>query len=64
MLLDPDRGAVLGVTFADPGVTELVQSATFAVAGAIPVPRLWQAVPVFPTLGEVRLGLLEAYRGR
>ncbi|MGA5329543.1 hypothetical protein ACPCJT_07430 [Streptomyces griseoincarnatus] len=64
MLLAPDRGAVLNITFADLGVTELVQSATSPSPERSPVQRLWQAVPVFPALGEVRLGLLEAYRGR
>ncbi|MCO4696519.1 NAD(P)/FAD-dependent oxidoreductase [Streptomyces sp. RO-S4] len=63
MLVDPDRGTVVGVTFAGPGVAELVHSATFAVAGEIPVERLWHAVPAFPTLGEVWLRLLETYRG-
>lgn len=53
----------MGVTFAGPGVTELVHSATFAVAGEIPVERLWRAVPAFPTLGEVWPRLLETYRG-
>ncbi|MGX1301774.1 pyruvate/2-oxoglutarate dehydrogenase complex dihydrolipoamide dehydrogenase (E3) component [Streptomyces albogriseolus] len=62
MLVDPARGTVVGVTFAGPGVAELVHSATFAVAGEIPVQRLWHAVPAFPTLGEVWLRLLENWR--
>jgi hypothetical protein len=31
-------------------------------AGQIPVARLWHAVPCFPTISEVWLRLLEAYR--
>ncbi|MGK3939138.1 NAD(P)/FAD-dependent oxidoreductase [Streptomyces caeruleatus] len=62
MLVDPARGIVVGVTFAGPGVAELVHSATIAVAGEVPVERLWHAVPAFPTLGEVWLRLLETYR--
>ncbi|WUD78289.1 NAD(P)/FAD-dependent oxidoreductase [Streptomyces sp. NBC_00510] len=63
MLVDTDRNTVVGVTFAGPGVGELVHSATIAVAGEVPLDRLWHAVPAFPTLGEVWLRLLETYRG-
>lgn len=63
MLVDTDRNTVVGVTFAGPGVGELVHSATIAVAGEVPLHRLWHAVPAFPTLGEVWLRLLETYRG-
>ncbi|MYX39407.1 MULTISPECIES: NAD(P)/FAD-dependent oxidoreductase [unclassified Streptomyces] len=63
MLVDTDRNTVVGVTFAGPGVGELVHSATIAVTGQVPLDRLWHAVPAFPTLGEVWLRLLETYRG-
>ncbi|MFE5052692.1 dihydrolipoyl dehydrogenase family protein [Streptomyces sp. NPDC056637] len=63
MLIDTDRNTVVGVTFAGPGVGELVHSATIAVAGEVPLDRLWHAVPAFPTLGEVWLRLLETHRG-
>ncbi|WP_431900421.1 dihydrolipoyl dehydrogenase family protein [Nonomuraea sp. bgisy101] len=62
ILLDPARGTVLGATFAGRGVAELLQSATFAITGEIPLDRLWHAVPAFPTLSEVWLRLLETYR--
>jgi len=45
-----------------PGVAEMLHSATIAVAGQVPVDRLWHAVPCFPTISEVWLRLLEAYR--
>ncbi|MFI1470541.1 dihydrolipoyl dehydrogenase family protein [Streptomyces wuyuanensis] len=63
MLIDTDRNTVVGVTFAGPGVGELVHSATIAIAGEIPIGRLWHAVPAFPTLGEIWLRFLETHRG-
>ncbi|MGW2115024.1 dihydrolipoyl dehydrogenase family protein [Streptomyces zhihengii] len=63
MVVDLDREIVLGVTFVGPGVGELLHSATVAVAGEVPIDRLWHAVPAFPTISEVWLRLLEAYRG-
>jgi pyruvate/2-oxoglutarate dehydrogenase complex dihydrolipoamide dehydrogenase (E3) component len=62
MIVDEDRGYLLGVTFVGPGVEELIHSATIAVAGQVPVSRLWHAVPCFPSISEVWLRLLEAYQ--
>ncbi|WP_455353307.1 dihydrolipoyl dehydrogenase family protein [Streptomyces sp. SYSU K217416] len=64
MVVDLDREVLLGVTFAGPGVGELLHSATVAVAGEVPVERLWHAVPAFPTISEVWLRLLETYRNQ
>ncbi|MEU1199866.1 NAD(P)/FAD-dependent oxidoreductase [Streptomyces sp. NPDC005813] len=63
MVIDLDRGTVVGVTFVGPGIAELLYSATVVVAGEVPVERLWHAVPAFPTISEVWLRLLEAHRG-
>ncbi|MER6501289.1 NAD(P)/FAD-dependent oxidoreductase [Streptomyces sp. NPDC001455] len=62
MVVDLDREILLGVTFVGPGIGELLHSATIAVAGEIPIDRLWHAVPSYPTISEVWLRLLEAYR--
>jgi pyruvate/2-oxoglutarate dehydrogenase complex dihydrolipoamide dehydrogenase (E3) component len=62
MVIDEDHGYLLGVTFVGPGVEELIHSATIAVAGQVPISRLWHAVPCFPSISEVWLRLLEAYR--
>ncbi|MEU0073538.1 NAD(P)/FAD-dependent oxidoreductase [Streptomyces sp. NPDC006332] len=62
MIVDLDREILLGVTFVGPGVGELIHSATIAVAGQVPINRLWHAVPSYPTISEVWLRLLEAYR--
>jgi dihydrolipoamide dehydrogenase len=63
MVVDEDHGYLLGVTMIGPGVEELIHSATVAVAAQVPVSRLWHAVPAFPSISEVWLRLLEAYRG-
>lgn len=62
IVVDLDGEYLLGATFVGPGVSELVHSATIAVAGQVPIDRLWHAVPCFPTISEVWLRLLEAYR--
>ncbi|MEU3859546.1 NAD(P)/FAD-dependent oxidoreductase [Streptomyces sp. NPDC028722] len=62
MVVDLEDEILRGVTFVGPGVGELIHSATVAVAGRVPLSRLWHAVPSYPTLSEVWLRLLEAYR--
>ncbi|MBB4919617.1 dihydrolipoyl dehydrogenase family protein [Streptosporangium saharense] len=60
-VVDERRRVLLGVTFAGPGVAELLQAATVAVVAEVPLDRLWHAVPAFPTVSEVWLRLLEEY---
>ncbi|MGP4007476.1 dihydrolipoyl dehydrogenase family protein [Streptomyces sp. 4N124] len=62
MVVDLEREILLGVTFVGPGVGELIHSATIAVAGQVPIGRLWHAVPSYPTISEIWLRLLESYR--
>ncbi|MFR0355507.1 dihydrolipoyl dehydrogenase family protein [Streptomyces sediminimaris] len=62
MIVDLNEEILRGVTFVGPGVGELIHSATVAVAGQVPISRLWHAVPSFPTISEVWLRLLESYR--
>ena len=61
MVVDEKRHVVLGVTFVGPDVAELLQAATIAVVGEVPIERLWHAVPAYPTVSEIWLRLLEAY---
>ncbi|MFD0318749.1 dihydrolipoyl dehydrogenase family protein [Streptomyces flavalbus] len=63
MVVDLEEEILRGVTFVGPGVGELIHAATIAVAGQVPISRLWHAVPSYPTISEVWLRLLEAYRG-
>ncbi|MCC3273656.1 NAD(P)/FAD-dependent oxidoreductase [Arthrobacter zhangbolii] len=61
MVVDEDRRVLVGVTFAGPGVSELLHAATIAIVGEVPLDRLWHAVPAYPTISEVWLRLLEKY---
>ncbi|WP_327247611.1 dihydrolipoyl dehydrogenase family protein [Streptomyces sp. NBC_01320] len=61
MVVDLDREVLLGVTLVGPGVSELLHSATVAVAGEVPLKRLRHAIACFPTVSEIWLFLLAAY---
>jgi len=61
LVVDQRRRVIVGATFTGPGTADLLHSATVAVAGEVPLDRLWHAVPPFPTVSEVWLRLLEAY---
>jgi dihydrolipoamide dehydrogenase len=61
IVVDEDRGVIVGATFVGPGVGELLHAATIAVVGEVPLDRLWHAVPAFPAVSEIWLRLLEEY---
>jgi dihydrolipoamide dehydrogenase len=61
MVVDESRGVIIGVTFVGQDVSELLQAATIAVVGEVPIDRLWHAVPAYPTMNEIWLRLLETY---
>jgi dihydrolipoamide dehydrogenase len=61
-VVDPEREVLLGATFVGPAVADLLQAATIAVVGEVPISRLWHAVPAYPTVSEVWLRLLETWR--
>jgi dihydrolipoamide dehydrogenase len=61
IVVDEDRGVIVGATFVGPETAEFVHAATIAVVGDVPLERLWHAVPSFPTRSEVWLKLLEDY---
>lgn len=60
MVIDQTRGVLAGMTLIGPSVGELIHAATIAIVGAIPISRLWHAVPAFPTTNEIWLRLLES----
>jgi len=61
MVVDEDRRTIVGMTLAGHGVGETIHAATIAIAGQVPLERLWHAVPSYPTISEIWLRLLETY---
>ncbi|HWD08572.1 MAG TPA: NAD(P)/FAD-dependent oxidoreductase [Actinomycetota bacterium] len=61
MVVDEDRKVIVGFTMVGMGVGEMVHAATIAIAGEVPLDRLWHAVPSYPTMSELWLRLLESY---
>jgi pyruvate/2-oxoglutarate dehydrogenase complex dihydrolipoamide dehydrogenase (E3) component len=64
LVVDAARDVIVGATLVGFEVAEWLQAATIAVVGEIPIARLWDCVPAFPTRSEVWLRLLEAYEAR
>jgi pyruvate/2-oxoglutarate dehydrogenase complex dihydrolipoamide dehydrogenase (E3) component len=61
IVVDEDRGVIVGATFVGADVAEWLHAATIAVVARVPLDDLWHAVPAFPTRSEVWLNLLQAY---
>ena len=61
LVIDKQRGVVVGATFVGYQTAELLHSATVAIAAEVPLSRLAEAIPAFPTRTEIWLRLLEKY---
>jgi dihydrolipoamide dehydrogenase len=61
LVVDEGRKIVVGATFVGPDVNELLHAATIAVVAEVPLDRLFEAIPAFPTRNEIWLNLLQAY---
>jgi dihydrolipoamide dehydrogenase len=61
IVVDEDRGVIVGATISGSEVAEALHAATIAVVAEVPLDLLWHAVPSFPTRSELWLKLLEAY---
>jgi dihydrolipoamide dehydrogenase len=59
IVVDEDAGVVVGATFTGVDVGEWLHAATIAIVGRVPIERLWDAIPAFPTRSEIWLKLLE-----
>jgi dihydrolipoamide dehydrogenase len=60
-VVDAEREVLLGATFVGPEVVDMLQAATIAIVGEVPLTRLAHAVAPFPTRSELWLKFLEAY---
>jgi dihydrolipoamide dehydrogenase len=58
VIVDLDRGVLLGATFVGVDVAEWLHAATIAVLAEVPIELLVHAIPSFPTRSEVWLGLI------
>ena len=63
IVVDEARGVIVGATFTGVEIGEQIHAATIAIIGEVPIERLWDAVPAFPSRSEIWLRLLEAYGG-
>ena len=61
LVIDKKRRVVVGATFVGYQTAELLHSATIAIAAEVPVDKLVEAIPTFPTRTEIWLRLLEEY---
>ena len=61
IVVDEDRGTIVGATFTGFETADFLHAATIAVVGEVPLARIRHAVAAYPTRSEVWLKLLEAY---
>ncbi len=61
IVVDEDRHVLVGSTLVGTGVGEMIHAATVAIAGEVPLDRLWHAVPSFPSVSEIWLALMQKY---
>ena len=61
IVVDEDRGVIVGATFVGFETADFLQAATFAVVAEVPLSELRHAVAPFPTRSEIWLKLLEEY---
>lgn len=59
-VVDVEQQLLIGATFVGQDVAEMLQAATTAIIGQVPLQRLKHVVPAYPTMSEVWLRFLEA----
>jgi dihydrolipoamide dehydrogenase len=60
-VVDVERELLVGATFVGPEIAELVQAATIAIVGEVPLATLAHAIAPFPTRSELWLKFIEAF---
>ena len=61
LVIDEDRGVIVGATFVGFETADFLQAATNAIVGEVPLSELRHAVAPFPTRSEIWLKFLEEY---
>jgi pyruvate/2-oxoglutarate dehydrogenase complex dihydrolipoamide dehydrogenase (E3) component len=59
LVIDRDRGTIVGATFTGFETADFLQAATVAIVGEVPLSKLRHAVAPYPSRSEVWLKLLE-----
>ena len=62
LVIDGATRKILGATFVGATTGEMLHAATIAIVGDVTLDTLWHAIPSFPTVSEIWLRFLEAYR--
>jgi pyruvate/2-oxoglutarate dehydrogenase complex dihydrolipoamide dehydrogenase (E3) component len=61
LVVDEERGTIVGATFTGFETADFLQAATVAIVAEVPLSRLRHAIAAYPTRSEVWLKLLERY---
>ena len=61
IVVDSERGLMIGATFTGPQVADWLHAATIAIVGEVPYARMIHAIPAFPTRTEVWLALMDGW---
>jgi pyruvate/2-oxoglutarate dehydrogenase complex dihydrolipoamide dehydrogenase (E3) component len=61
LVVDEERGTIVGATFTGFETADFLQAATVAIVGEVPIARLRHAIAPYPSRSEVWLKLLEKY---
>jgi dihydrolipoamide dehydrogenase len=63
LVVDDERGTIVGATFTGFETADFLQAATVAIVGEVPLSRLRHAIAPYPSRSEIWLKLLEKYEG-
>jgi dihydrolipoamide dehydrogenase len=61
LVVDSERGTIVGATFTGFETADFLQAATVAIVGEVPLARLRHAIAPYPSRSEIWLKLLEKY---